>query len=113
MRGRRYVKRCFGINETNGSRTTDDYDTLLLQAQVFLKQGRKKAEKIILQLTEQTPFVSRAFLALGEIYQSQERFEEAIHVLENASIHHPNETAILLSLASSYHGAGQTIKAEK
>ena len=92
----------------------DDYDTLLLQAQVFFKAGEeRKAEKITLQLTEQTPFVSRAFLALGEIYQSQERFEEAIHVLENASIHHPNETAILLSLASSYHGAGQTIKAEK
>ena len=60
----------------------DDYDTLLLQAQVFFKAGEeRKAEKIILQLTEQTPFVSRAFLALGEIYQSQERFEEAIHVL--------------------------------
>lgn len=92
----------------------DDYDTLLLQAQVFFKMGEeRKAEKITLQLTEQTPFVSRAFLALGEIYQSQERFEEAIHVLENASIHHPNETAILLSLASSYHGAGQTRKAEE
>ncbi|MDD1368015.1 tetratricopeptide repeat protein, partial [Bacillus sp. MHSD17] len=92
----------------------DDYDTLLLQAQIFFKMGEeRKAEKITLQLTEQTPFVSRAFLALGEIYQSQERFKEAIHVLENASIHHPNETAILLSLASSYHGAGQTIKAEK
>ncbi|MGE1038202.1 tetratricopeptide repeat protein, partial [Bacillus cereus] len=92
----------------------DDYDTLLLHAQVLFKAGEeRKAEKITLQLTEQTPFVSRAFLALGEIYQSQERFEEAIQVLENASIHHPNETAILLSLASSYHGAGQTIKAEK
>lgn len=61
----------------------DDYDTLLLQAQVFFKAGEeRKAEKITLQLTEQTPFVSRAFLALGEMYQSQERFEEAIHVLE-------------------------------
>ena len=47
------------------------------------------------------------------MYESQERFEEAIHLLEGASIHHPNDTAILLSLASSYHGAGQTIKAEK
>ena len=76
----------------------DDYDTLLLQAQVFFKAGeeKKKQKKIILQLTEQTPFVSRAFLALGEIYQSQERFEEAIQVLENASIHHPNETVIFL-----------------
>lgn len=92
----------------------DDYDTLLLHAQVLFKAGEeRKAEKITLQLTEQTPFVSRAFLALGEIYQSQERFEEAIQVLENASIHHPNETAILLSLASSYHGARQTIQAEK
>ncbi|MGQ0517841.1 tetratricopeptide repeat protein, partial [Bacillus sp. D-CC] len=53
-----------------------DYDTLLLQAQVFLKAGEeRKAEKITVQFTEQTPFVSRAFLALGEIYQSQERFE--------------------------------------
>ena len=38
-------------------------------------EKKEKAEKITLQLTEQTPFVSRAFLALGEIYQSQERFE--------------------------------------
>ncbi|PGK35132.1 hypothetical protein CN907_20575 [Bacillus anthracis] len=92
----------------------DDYDTLLLQAQVFFKAGEeRKAEKITLQLTEQTPFISRAFLALGEMYQSQERYEEAIDVLESASIHHPNESTILLSLASSYHGAGQTIKAEK
>ena len=92
----------------------DDYDTLLLQAQVFLRAGEeRKAEKICLQLTEKTPFVSRGFLVLGEIYQSQERFEEAIHLLEGASIHHSNETAILLSLASSYHGAGQTIQAEK
>ncbi|HHT7189628.1 TPA: tetratricopeptide repeat protein [Bacillus cereus] len=91
----------------------EDYDTLLLQAQVLLKSGEeRKAEKIYLQLTEKTPFVSRGFLALGELYQSQERYEEAIQVLEGASIHHPNETAILLSLASSYHGAGQTIKAE-
>ncbi len=51
-----------------------------------LKQGKKEKQKrLSLQLTEQTLFVSRAFLALGEIYQSQERFEEAIHVLENAS----------------------------
>lgn len=92
----------------------DDYDTLLLQAQVFLRAGEeRKAEKICLQLTEKTPFVSRGFLVLGEMYQSQERFEEAIHLLEGASIHHSNETAILLSLASSYHGAGQTIQAEK
>lgn len=92
----------------------DDYDTLLLQAHVFFKVGEeRKAEKICLQLTEKTPFVSRGFLALGEMYQSQERFEEAIRLLECASIHHPNEMAILLSLASSYHGAGQTIKAEK
>ncbi|PGC03231.1 bacteriocin-processing peptidase family protein [Bacillus toyonensis] len=92
----------------------DDYDTLLIQAQVFLKVGEEgKAEKICLQLTEKTPFVSRGFLALGEIYQSQERYEEAIQLLEDASIHHPNDTAILLSLASSYHSAGQTIKAEK
>ncbi|EEL34779.1 bacteriocin-processing peptidase family protein [Bacillus toyonensis] len=92
----------------------DDYDTLLIQAQVFLKVGEEgKAEKICLQLTEKTPFVSRGFLALGEMYQSQERYEEAIQLLEDASIHHPNDTAILLSLASSYHSAGQTIKAEK
>ncbi|MBJ8032171.1 tetratricopeptide repeat protein, partial [Bacillus cereus group sp. N21] len=82
----------------------------LIQAQVFLKVGEEgKAEKICLQLTEKTPFVSRGFLALGEIYQSQERYEEAIQLLEDASIHHPNDTAILLSLASSYHSAGQTI----
>ncbi|PGX14345.1 bacteriocin-processing peptidase family protein [Bacillus sp. AFS033286] len=92
----------------------DDYDTLFLQAHVFFEAGEeRKAEKIYLQLTEKTPFVNRGFLALGEMYESQERFEEAIHLLEGASIHHPNDTAILLSLASSYHGAGQTIKAEK
>jgi len=92
----------------------DDYDTLLLQAQVFLKAGEeRKAEKICLQLTEKTSFVSRGFLTLAEIYQSQERFEDAIHLLEDASVHHPNETAILIALASSYHRAGGTTKAEK
>ncbi|MED0987063.1 tetratricopeptide repeat protein [Bacillus paramycoides] len=92
----------------------DDYDTLLLQANVLCKtREERKAEKICLQLIEKTPFVSRGFLALGEMYQSQERFEDAIHLLEGATIHHPNETAILLTLASSYHRAGQTIKAEK
>ncbi|EJS68247.1 hypothetical protein CON38_00720 [Bacillus cereus] len=92
----------------------DDYDTLLLQAHVFYKASEeRKAEKIYIQLTEKTPFVSRGFLALGEMYHSQERFEEAIHLLEGATKHHPNETEILLALASSYHGAGQTTQAEK
>ncbi|WP_433774867.1 tetratricopeptide repeat protein [Bacillus wiedmannii] len=92
----------------------DDYDTLLLQAHVFYKAGEeRKAEKIYIQLTEKTPFVSRGFLALGEMYHGQERFEEAIHLLEGATKHHSNETAILLALASSYHGAGQTTQAEK
>ncbi|MBK5487629.1 C39 family peptidase [Bacillus sp. TH17] len=92
----------------------DDYDTLLLQANVLCKLGEeRKAEKIHLQLIEKTPFVSRGFLALAEIYQSQERIEDSIQLLEDASVHHPNETAILLALASSYHRAGQTTKAEK
>jgi tetratricopeptide (TPR) repeat protein len=92
----------------------DDYDTLLLQANVLCKTGEeRKAEKIYLQLIEKTPFVSRGFLALAEIYQSQERIEDSIQLLEDASVHHPNETAILLALASSYHRDGQTTKAEK
>ncbi|MGF2714303.1 tetratricopeptide repeat protein, partial [Bacillus cereus] len=83
-------------------------------ANVLCKLGEeRKAEKIHLQLIEKTPFVSRGFLALAEVYQSQERYEDAIYLLEDASVHHPNETAILLALASSYHKAGQTTKAEK
>ncbi|KFN03140.1 bacteriocin-processing peptidase family protein [Bacillus clarus] len=91
----------------------DDYDTLLLQANVLFMIGEEQeAEKICLQLVEKTPFVSRGFLTLAKIYQSQSKFEEAIQLLEDASLHHPNETALRLSLAASYHQIGRTKKAE-
>ncbi|WP_243521853.1 tetratricopeptide repeat protein [Bacillus pseudomycoides] len=92
----------------------NDYDTLLLHSNVLFMLGEEKqAEKICLQLIERMPFVSRAFLALAEIYQSGERFEESIQMLEKGVVHHPKNHAMFLALAASYHQIGKTEKAEK
>ncbi|MDM5188433.1 tetratricopeptide repeat protein [Bacillus sp. DX4.1] len=90
------------------------YDVLVLQSHALFELGdEKKAEKICLQLVETMPFVSRGFLALADIYRSQERFKEAINMLEKGLTHHPHENAIYLALAASYHQDGRTEKAEE
>ncbi|KEK25079.1 tetratricopeptide repeat protein [Bacillus gaemokensis] len=90
------------------------YDALLLHSNVLVMLGQEKqAEKICLQLIERMPFVSRGFLSLSEIYQSEERFEESISMLENGISHHPKENAMWLALADSYHQIGRTEKAEE
>ncbi|MDR4185714.1 bacteriocin-processing peptidase family protein [Bacillus pseudomycoides] len=92
----------------------NDYDMLLLHSNVLFMLGEEKqAEKICLQLIERMPFVSRAFLALAEIYQSEERFEESIAMLEEGVLHHPQDHAMFLALAASYHQIGKTERAEE
>ncbi|EEL50875.1 bacteriocin-processing peptidase family protein [Bacillus cereus] len=92
----------------------NDYNTLLLHSNVLFMLGEEKqAEKICLQLIERMPFVSRAFLALVEIYQSEARFEDAISMLEEGVLHHPKNHAMFLALAASYHQIGKTEKAEE
>ncbi|MEN1935903.1 tetratricopeptide repeat protein [Paenibacillus sp. 102] len=91
----------------------NDYDILLLHSNVLFMLGEEKqAEKICLQLIERMPFVSRAFLALAEIYQSEARFEESIPMLEEGVVHHPKDNGMFLALAASYHQIGKTEKAE-
>ncbi|MEI4621884.1 tetratricopeptide repeat protein [Bacillus pfraonensis] len=91
----------------------NDYDILLLHSNVLFMLGEEKqAEKICLQLIERMPFVSRAFLALAEIYQSEARFEDSIPMLEKGVVHHPKDNGIFLALAASYHQIGKTEKAE-
>ncbi|MCI0764407.1 bacteriocin-processing peptidase family protein [Bacillus sp. TL12] len=92
----------------------NDYNTLLLHSNVLFMLGEEKqAEKICLQLIERMPFVSRTFLALAEIYQSEARFEDSISMLEEGVLHHPKDRAMFLALAASYHQIGKTEKAEE
>lgn len=89
-----------------------DASIRMLQGTILLDlQREEEGEYILHALTEDVPKMSGSFIHLGALYSNQERYQEAIAILEKGLEHHPEEEELYIGLGVSYHLNGDTERA--
>lgn len=84
----------------------------MLQGTILLDLHKEEeGEQILRALAEDVPMISGSFMYLGALYNKQERYREAIAVLEKGLEHHPEEDELYIGLGVSHHLNGDTEKA--
>lgn len=89
-----------------------DVSNRMLQGTILLDLQREQEGEVILRaLTEDVPMMSGSFIHLGALYNNQERYREAIAILEKGLEYHPEEDEIYIGLGVSHHLNGDTERA--
>ncbi|MGQ5529999.1 tetratricopeptide repeat protein [Bacillus sp. CGMCC 1.60114] len=86
-----------------------DASIRMLQGTILLNLQREaEGEYILRALIEDVPMMSGSFIHLGALYNNQERYREAIAILEKGLEHHPEEDELYIGLGVSHHLKGDT-----
>ncbi|PEA55460.1 hypothetical protein CON64_08740 [Bacillus pseudomycoides] len=89
-----------------------DASIRMLQGTILLDlQREEEGEYILRALIEDVPMMNGNFIHLGAHYNNQERYREAIAILEKGLEHHPEEDELYIGLGVSYHLNGDTKRA--
>jgi tetratricopeptide (TPR) repeat protein len=93
----------------------DDADSLFQLADLYYKRGQlSQAEDLYRKIIRSTPADSsteNALVNLGLILDDQERYSEAVEVLQKAISLNPKNDSALFNLAIAYKNSGEAIRA--
>jgi tetratricopeptide (TPR) repeat protein len=96
------------------ARVPDVGPALIRLGHTYLDLNRPgDAEAVLLRAAERNPASVAARAGLGEVYLFQQRYPEAIELLESALEGQPQANRLYYSLALAYRGAGDLDKAQK
>ncbi len=84
-------------------------DSYEIGCQWIQQNDLEKAEKFIKKAIELNEYFIYAYVTLAEIYEKQQRWHDAIHVLKKASVHDPAFDRLYLLMARNSLSAGDFI----
>ena len=89
------------------------YNSVLRARALMLTQQYDKAEAILVEVLDSDPGLSDVYQTLGNLYNRQERFQDAADAFRSAIPLKPNDPTFYLMLANAQLSMGQSAAAEQ